>query len=57
MADEDVAQVSFDIDPSMSLMADENLRLAKYLRDRYLTIDMYNSETRFLYATTKIPLF
>ena len=57
MADEDVAQVSFDIDPSVSLMADENLRLAKYLRDRYLTIDMYNSETRFLYATTKIPLF
>jgi len=57
MADENLAVVTFDVDPSVSGDANENLKLAKYLKDRYLTIDMYDAESRFLYATTKIPLF
>jgi hypothetical protein len=52
-----VAKVSFEIDPSVSEMWDEHIRLAEYLKERYLTIDLYDAESRFHYSTTKIPLF
>jgi hypothetical protein len=38
-------------------MWDEHIRLAEYLKERYLTIDLYDAETKFHYATTKIPLY
>lgn len=31
--------------------------LAEYLKYSYLSIDMYDADTRFLYGTTKLPLF
>ena len=38
-------------------MWDEHVRLAQYLKERFLTIDVYDANSRFLWATTKIPLF
>ena len=31
--------------------------LAEYLKSSYLSIDMYDADSRFLYGTTKLPLF
>lgn len=44
------------MDPSRSGVADEHMILAKYLHESYLSIDMYDADTRFLYGTTKLPL-
>lgn len=57
LEDKNTARVTYEIDPSVSKMWDEHIRLAEYLRDRYLTIDLYDAQTRFHYATTKIPLY
>ena len=40
----------FEIDPSTSKIENENLKLANYMRDRYLNIDIYDADTEFLYA-------
>ena len=55
--DKNTARVSFEIDPSVSKMFDEHIRLAEYLKERYVTIDLYDANSRFHYATTKIPMF
>ena len=49
--------VSFDIDPTVSKIAGENMNLARYMRDQILTIDIYDADSRFLFATAKLPLF
>ena len=54
--DKDALQVTFEIDPSISQVEDENIKLAEYMKDRLLSIDVYDADTRFLFATTKIPL-
>lgn len=33
------------------------MKLAEYLRDRYLTIDCFDSTTQFFFGTCKIPLY
>jgi hypothetical protein len=38
-------------------MWDEHVRLAQYLKERFLTIDVYDANSRFLWATTKVPLY
>jgi len=50
-------QVSFDIDPSRSKIENENMNLAKYLKERYLTIDIIDAQSKFFYGSCKIPLF
>lgn len=50
-------KVQYDIDPSISHIVDENIKLAKYLHERFLTIDIFDADSRFLYATCKVPLF
>jgi len=36
--------VTFNIDPSISKMPDEHIKLCEYLKDRYLTIDIFDAE-------------
>ena len=57
MADPNLLSVTFETDPSLSKIKDENLKLAEYLKDRFLTVDVFDGESLFLYGTCKIPLF
>ena len=36
---------------------DEPAHLFEYLRDRYLTIDIFEAESMFYYGSCKVPLF
>jgi len=49
-------QIIFDIDPSISQVHDENLHLSRYLKDRVLTVDIWNGDSLMHYGTCKIPL-
>lgn len=49
-------QLIFDVDPSISQVADENLYLARYLKDSVLTIDLWNGDSLMHYGTCKVPL-
>ena len=57
LQDPDMVSISFDIDPSVSKIDGENMNLARYMRDQLLTIDIYDADSRFLFATAKLPLF
>ena len=57
LSDPDALSISFDIDPSVSLIEDEHRNLARYLRDQYLTIDIYDADSKFVFATAKLPMF
>jgi hypothetical protein len=54
---DNVVHVSFDIDPSVSKIEHEHIILAEYLKERYVTLDMFESETKFFFGSCKIPLF
>lgn len=49
--------ISFDIDPSVSKIKDENIKLAEYMKNQFLTVDIYNADSRFIFATAKLPLY
>ena len=49
--------VSFNIDPSVSKVFDENVKLAEYMKDQFLTIDIYDADSRFIFATAKLPMY
>lgn len=49
--------VTFTIDPSVNNVENEHLALAEYLKERYLNVDIYDSDSHFLYGTCKVPLF
>ena len=57
MSNPDLLSVTFEIDPSVSKIEQENLKLAHYLKERLLSIDIYDSESKFLFATAKLPLW
>ena len=38
-------------------MPKEHLALASYLYERFLTVDVFDGDSLFLYGTCKIPLF
>lgn len=57
MNDPNLLSVTFNIDPSVSKIDNENLRLCEYLYDRFLTVDVFDAESLFLYGTCKLPLF
>jgi hypothetical protein len=40
---ENVVQCSFDVDPSISKIKDEQKMFVKYLEERYLTIDIFDA--------------
>lgn len=55
--DPDMVFVTFEIDPSISKIECENEDLARYLKERYLNFDVYDADTKFLYAEFKLPLY
>ena len=57
MHDPNLLSVAFNVDPSISRIEDENVRLSEYLYDRFLTVDVFDADSLFLYGTCKIPLF
>ena len=57
ISDTDKIQVKYDIDPSLSGITDENVRLATYLHDKLLNIDIFDADSHFLFATGKLPLY
>jgi len=57
MHDPNLLSITFEVDPSISRIKDENVRLSEYLRERFLTVDIFDGESLFLYGTCKIPLF
>ena len=57
MMDPNLLSVQFEIDPSISRIKDEHMKLAGYLRERFLTVDIFDGDSLFLYGSTKIPLF
>ena len=54
---DNLIQVHFEIDGSISKIENENLKFAKYLKERFLTIDIFDAKTRFYFGSCKIPLF
>jgi hypothetical protein len=57
MHDPNLLSIVFEIDPSISRIRDENVKLSEYLKDRFLTVDVFDGDSLFLYGTCKIPLF
>lgn len=57
MHDPNLLSVAFNVDPSISKIENENERLALYLYERFLTIDIFDADSLFLYGTCKLPLF
>ena len=56
-SDPNMLAVTFSVDPSLSKIKDEHTRLAGYLYDRFLPVDVFDAESLVLYGTCKIPLF
>ena len=50
-------EVTFNIDPSESKIINEHMKLANYLKERYLTIDLFDVKSKFFYGSCKVPLF
>lgn len=52
----------FDVDPSLEIRDeeeggnDEHMQLAKYLKERILTIDIWNGDSLMHFGTCKVPL-
>ena len=57
LSDPDMLSVQFEIDPSVSKVANEHMNLAKYMKEKLLTIEIYDADTRFHFATAKLPLY
>ena len=57
LQDPNTLSVIFEVDPSLTRIAEEQVELAKYLRDHYLTVDVFDGDSLFLYGTCKIPLY
>jgi hypothetical protein len=57
MHDPNLLSVTFSVDPSISHIEDENVKLSAYMFDRFLTVDVFDADSLFLYGTCKLPLF
>lgn len=57
MNDPNLLSIVFEIDPSLSKIKEENIKLSEYLKDRFLTVDVFDGDSLFLYGTCKVPLF
>lgn len=53
----ELVSAEFTIDPSVSKILNEHVRLAEYLKERFLTIDVFDGDSLFLYGSCKVPLF
>ena len=52
-----MVSVTYKVDPDKSEIVDEHYKLAKYLKERYLTIDIFDGDSKFFYGSCKVPLF
>lgn len=50
-------EIIFDIDPSMSEILDEPLLLSNYLRDKVLTVDVWDGDSLMHFGCAKVPLY
>ena len=57
LADQDMLSISYDIDPTISKVKNEHMQLAEYMKDQYLTIDIFDADSQFLFAQAKLPMF
>ena len=48
--------MNFDVDPSMSKILDEHLLLAHYMREKVLTIDVWDGDSLMHFGVAKVPL-
>ena len=54
---DELIEILFDIDPSVSRIHNQHIMLAKYLKKRYLTVDIFDADSRFFFGACKIPLY
>ena len=54
---EDLVSINFEVDGSISNVENENMKFAQYLKERYLTIDLFDADSQFYFGSCKIPLF
>lgn len=45
------------MDPTVSFIKDENIELSKYLRDRVMSIEIFDSDSLMHLGTAKVPLY
>jgi len=53
----ELISAEFTVDPSVSKIWNEHVRLAEYMRERFLVVDIFDGDSLFLYGSCKIPLF
>jgi hypothetical protein len=56
LADPDLMSVIYTVDPSASLIKEENIALAHYMKHHYLSVEIYDADSKFHYASCKLPL-
>ena len=56
LKDPDLMKVTYEIDPNVSMVKDENVLLAHYLKDQHLQIEIYDADAKFHFASCKLPL-
>lgn len=54
--DKKACKVDFKIDPSVSRVKDENLILVRYLKERTLSVDLFDANSKMHFGTVKLPL-
>jgi hypothetical protein len=52
-----IYKTAFKIDPSTSLIKDENLEFAQYLKNRIMTIEIFDADSLLHFGTVKVPLY
>ena len=52
-----LSRTTFSVDPSASGIDDQHVMFAKYLKDRYLTVDIFDGVSQFYFGSCKIPLY
>lgn len=56
LEDRKACRVEFRIDPSVSKVKDENLALIRYLKERVLSIDVFDAHSKMHVGTVKVPM-
>ena len=49
-------KITFDVDPGLSKIDDEHVHLARYLKNRIMTIDVFDGDSLMHFGTCKLPL-
>lgn len=57
LTNQDLMKVTFEVDPALSGVKDEDQMLAKYLKEGYLQIEVFDADSKFHFASCKLPLF